>query len=236
MSKVLLKGTETLDIQLTDQQIQQFDLYRLLLQEWNERMNLTAITEDEAIERRHFLDSLSLYEGEYFDGKRVIDIGTGAGFPALPIKIVSPGMRITLLDSLRKRIDFLDAVIHSLALEKCDAVHERAEILACSKTHREKYDTAMARAVAPLNVLVEYALPFLKVGGVFLALKSQQTDDEIQEAKKAIATLGGELVEIREKKVPDSEMINRLIIIRKVKPTPKKYPRKAGTPSKQPIC
>lgn len=235
MSRVLIEGTKSLGFDITEEQLHQFDTYRSLLQEWNDRMNLTAITEDEAIERRHFLDSLSLYDGSFFEGKRVIDIGTGAGFPALPIKIMTPDMEITLLDSLRKRIDFLDTVIEALGLKACVAIHERAEILARTSEHREAYDTAMARAVAPLNVLVEYALPFLKIGGYFLALKSQQTDDEISEAKNAIAQLGGKLMAVQERPVPDTDMVNRLILIQKIKATPKSYPRKAGKPSKQPI-
>ena len=231
-------GLEELNITLTDEQIEQFLQYYEMLVEKNKVMNLTGITEYEEVIQKHFLDSLSLIRviPDIASQKlTVIDLGTGAGFPGIPLKIACPELEITLMDSLNKRILFLQEVIDALGLKKVSAVHGRAEEMASNATHRQQYDLCVSRAVSNLAVLTEYCLPFVKKGGLFVSYKSADSDAEIQEGKKAISILGGKLTSVDKFQLPDSDLRRALVCIKKVKDTPKKYPRKAGTPAKLPL-
>ena len=231
-------GLEELNITLTDEQIEQFLQYYEMLVEKNKVMNLTGITEYEEVIQKHFLDSLSLIRviPDIASQKlTVIDLGTGAGFPGIPLKIAFPELEITLMDSLNKRILFLQEVIDALGLKKVSAVHGRAEEMASNATHRQQYDLCVSRAVSNLAVLTEYCLPFVKKGGLFVSYKSADSDAEIQEGKKAISILGGKLTSVDKFQLPDSDLRRALVCIKKVIDTPKKYPRKAGTPAKLPL-
>ena len=231
-------GLEELNITLTDEQIERFLQYYEMLVEKNKVMNLTGITEYEEVIQKHFLDSLSLIRviPDIASQKlTVIDLGTGAGFPGIPLKIAFPELEITLMDSLNKRILFLQEVIDALGLKKVSAVHGRAEEMASNATHRQQYDLCVSRAVSNLAVLTEYCLPFVKKGGLFVSYKSADSDAEIQEGKKAISILGGKLTSVDKFQLPDSDLRRALVCIKKVKDTPKKYPRKAGTPAKLPL-
>ena len=231
-------GLEELNITLTDEQIEQFLQYYEMLVEKNKVMNLTGITEYEEVIQKHFLDSLSLIRviPDIASQKlTVIDLGTGAGFPGIPLKIAFPELEITLMDSLNKRILFLQEVIDALGLKKVSAVHGRAEEMASNATHRQQYDLCVSRAVSNLAVLTESCLPFVKKGGLFVSYKSADSDAEIQEGKKAISILGGKLTSVDKFQLPDSDLRRALVCIKKVKDTPKKYPRKAGTPAKLPL-
>ncbi len=228
---------KALNISLSEIQIKQFLTYYEMLIEWNEVMNLTAITEYEEVMKKHFIDSISLIKA--FDvGKEssVIDVGCGAGFPGLALKIAYPNMKVTLLDSLNKRIQFLNAVIEKLNLDGITTIHGRAEDFAKDGKLRECFDLSVSRAVANLATLSEYCLPFVKVGGYFIPYKSEKVSDEIEEAKRALSVLGGNLVEQVEFMLPETDYYRNLLVIKKNKATPKKYPRKAGLPSKEPIC
>ena len=231
-------GLEELNITLTDEQVEQFLQYYEMLVEKNKVMNLTGITEYEEVIQKHFLDSLSLIRviPDIASQKlTVIDLGTGAGFPGIPLKIAFPELEITLMDSLNKRILFLQEVIDALGLKKVSAVHGRAEEMASNATHRQQYDLCVSRAVSNLAVLTEYCLPFVKKGGLFVSYKSADSDAEIQEGKKAISILGGKLTSVDKFQLPDSDLRRALVCIKKVKDTPKKYPRKAGPPAKLPL-
>ncbi len=231
-------GLEELNITLTAEQIEQFLQYYEMLVEKNKVMNLTGITEYEEVIQKHFLDSLSLIRviPDIASQKlTVIDLGTGAGFPGIPLKIAFPELEITLMDSLNKRILFLQEVIDALGLKKVSAVHGRAEEMSSNATHRQQYDLCVSRAVSNLAVLTEYCLPFVKKGGLFVSYKSADSDAEIQEGKKAISILGGKLTSVDKFQLPDSDLRRALVCIKKVKDTPKKYPRKAGTPAKLPL-
>lgn len=223
-------------ITLSEKQLGQFIRYYEMLVEWNEKMNLTAVTEYSDVMKKHFLDSLSLVKA--YDLNRsvsVIDVGTGAGFPGLALKIAFPGLKVTLLDSLNKRIQFLDAVIEELKLEEIRTVHGRAEDYAKPGELREKFDLCVSRAVARLSVLSEYCLPFVKKGGMFISYKSEKVAEEVKAAEKAIAILGGSLEGQVEFTLPGSDIYRNLVLIKKEKLSPKKYPRKAGIPGKEPI-
>ena len=231
-SKELKNKAEQINIILEEKQIENFYKYMNLLLEWNEKMNLTAITEPNEVILKHFIDSLTIANLIEKDQK-VIDVGTGAGFPGIPLSIVKEE-NITLLDSLNKRIIFLEEVINKLELKNIKAVHARVEEFAKNKKERESYDIATSRAVAPLNVLLEYLLPLVKLNGICICMKGSNTE-EIEEAKNALKILGGEIEKIEKITLPESDITRNIVIVKKVKETPLKYPRKPGTPSKEPI-
>lgn len=223
-------------ISLSRAQLEQFDTYYQLLIERNKQVNLTRITELREVYGKHFLDSLSLFTIQHAKGKTtLIDVGTGAGFPSIPLKIAFPHLRITLLDSLKKRLAFLEEVVSELRLQNVSVVHGRAEDIAHDPAHREAYDIATARAVAGLNVLSEYCLPFVKVGGLFVAMKGSQVEEEAKGAVQAIKELGGAGIEVSVFHLP-AEMGERgLVVIEKKRSSKKMYPRKAGMPLKKPL-
>ena len=234
------KGLEQLSITLSGEQKQQFLTYYEYLVEKNKVMNLTAITEYEEVITKHFLDSLavvktSCFKPEKLAGKRLIDIGTGAGFPGIPLKIAFPELEILLLDSLNKRINFLNEVTEMLGLTNINTVHGRAEDYAKQKGYRESFDFCVSRAVANLSTLSEYCIPFVKQGGCFISYKSGSVDQELIQAEKAVKILGGQREEVVRFSLADTDMDRSFVVIRKAKPTPKKYPRKAGLPSKEPL-
>lgn len=229
------KDLAELNIQLSNTQIQQFIIYYEMLVEQNKFMNLTAITEYEDVLKKHFIDSLSLVKACNLSGElSLLDVGTGAGFPGVPLKIAFPNLQVTLLDSLNKRILFLNAVIDKLGLSGIDSVHGRAEDFA-QHSMREKYDLCVSRAVANLTTLSEYCLPFVKVGGKFISYKSEKIVEEAKEAEKAIHILGGSIGKQVELYLPSSDIYRNLFVIDKKNATPKKYPRKAGLPAKEPL-
>ena len=231
-----VKKCSDLGISLSDKQIEQFLNYYELLVEWNSFMNLTAITDFDEVILKHFVDSISLCKYISFQhGDTLIDIGTGAGFPGIPIKILCPDCKITLLDSLNKRINFLNTVIEQLHLTDIITIHGRAEDIAKTKEHRENYNYAISRAVANLSTLSELCIPFVKQNGYFISYKSEKGNEELLEAKNAIEILGGSVEKQISYQLPDSDLSRNLILIRKRNITPKKYPRKAGIPSKEPL-
>ncbi len=234
MKETIQARFNSMGIILTNKQVNQFDLYMKILQEWNKNIDLTAVDDDLGILERHFIDSASLLKG--FDIQKhhkVIDIGTGAGFPGIPISIIT-GCEMTLLDALNKRVKFLEAVIDQGSIDNISVIHGRAEDYGQDPNHRESYDLVVARAVASLNVLIEYTIPFLKVGGILIAQKSKQTVAEIEQAEKAMDVLGCKVVNVITLENPDN-IQRTLIIIEKTKKTPQNFPRKAGTPNKEPI-
>lgn len=234
MKELIVKGTEQLGLPLNDTQVNQLMEYARLLVEWNEKINLTAITDDEGIATKHFLDSLTAINTGCVKGK-VIDVGTGAGFPGLVLKIANPEIKLTLLDSLNKRINVLKDISEKLDINDIEFVHSRAEDGGKNRLYRGKFDTVVSRAVANLTVLAELCIPFLKVGGYFLALKGPLADEELKSAERAIKILGGEVEEVREVEIPFTNLKHKIIIIKKVGQTPMKYPRKAGIATKTPI-
>lgn len=222
------------NIKINDEQIKRFMNYMNLLLEWNEKINLTAITQPEEVKLKHFVDSLTVLK--YInDDDKVIDIGTGAGFPGIPLKIMNENTKITLLDSLNKRINFLNIVIETLNLRNIQAIHGRAEEIARNKLYREKYDVAVSRAVANLSTLTEYMLPFVKVGGKCICMKGANVNEELERAQNAIKELGGEIERVDNFYLSDNDNERNIIVIKKIKETNPKYPRKAGTPSKEPL-
>lgn len=227
----------TLDLTLSDTQFQQFMTYYDMLIERNKVMNLTAITEYEEVIHKHFVDSLSItkvYQNK--ENIKVIDMGTGAGFPGIPLKIAFPNWNITLLDSLNKRVNFLNDVINELKLSNITAIHGRAEDYGKDPHYRETYDLCVSRAVAKLSTLSEYCLPYVKVDGYFIPYKAGNIDSEVKESNKAIHVLGGTLEKVEQFQLPNTDMERSLIVIKKTNHTPKQYPRSSGKPSKEPIC
>lgn len=239
----MLEDLKSFNVELSDKQLEQFDKYYELLIKWNEVMNLTAITDFDDVCKLHFVDSISAVQYFDFSDKEysLIDIGTGAGFPGIPLKIVFPNLHITLFDSLNKRLKFLDEVIDILGLNESGSIvtlHGRAEDFASSKSKdslRESFDLVVSRAVANMSTLCEYCLPYVKVGGNFIAYKSEKASDELQKAKGAIHLLGGKLISSDEFLLPNTDINRTICIVNKIEPTSKKYPRKAGVPSKEPL-
>ncbi len=231
MKQFLKTEAEKINVMLTEKQLDQFVLYYELLTEWNQKMNLTAITKPEEVVQKHFVDSLTCLNTGLIKMGRLIDVGTGAGFPSIPLKIACPSIEMVLLDSLQKRLAFLEEVKQELGLEGVSFVHGRAEDAGQNPEFREQFDFAVARAVAPMNVLAELCLPFVKRGGYWIAMKGSQGQAELEQAEKAISLLGGKTKAIFTT-VIDSHTV---ISVEKTENTPKKYPRKAGTPSKNPL-
>lgn len=233
-SKKISSKMDYLNIAVNDKQIRNFYDYMQLLLEWNKKINLTAILDPDEIIVKHFIDSVSINKFISKDSS-VIDIGTGAGFPGIPIKIINENTSMTLLDSLNKRIIFLEEIIKSLDLKNIIATHGRAEDFGKNSEYRQKFDYATSRAVAPLNYLLEYMLPFVKLGGKCICMKGLDIEEELLRAENAISKLGGEIEEILKIKLPESDIERNIMVIKKVKDTPSKYPRKAGMPKKSPL-
>ena len=223
-----------MNISLLKEQYGQFYAYMELLIEWNEKMNLTAITDPKEIILKHFVDSLTIAKYVKED-KSIIDMGTGAGFPGIPIKIYRKDVKVVLADSLNKRIKFLDEVIDKLKLENVETIHCRAEELGKNKQYREKFDYATSRAVANLSTLSEYLMPFVKLNGKCIFMKTIEVEEELEKAKKAIKTLGGKIEKVDKFEIPESDLGRSIIIVKKEKITPNKFPRKLGTPAKEPL-
>jgi 16S rRNA (guanine527-N7)-methyltransferase len=237
MDKLTFKSKlAELGINLTEEQMNQFQTYYRVLVEWNEKMNLTAITAEEEVYLKHFYDSISAaFHVDYTKELSICDVGAGAGFPSIPLKICFPHLKVTIVDSLNKRITFLNELAKELNLSNVFFYHARAEEFAKNKDFRETFDLVMARAVARLSVLSELCLPLVKVGGVFVAMKGAQFLAEVEDAKRAIAVLGGEVEEVFTFELPIEHSERNIAVIKKLKQSPKKYPRKAGTPNKNPI-
>ena len=234
--EILTRGLEKWNIALTDRQISQFERYYELLIQKNEVMNLTAITDRAEVQEKHFLDSLALTQAVSLSGREtVIDVGTGAGFPGIPLKILFPEMKIVLADALQKRIGFLQEVIETLELADITTVHGRAEDLGHDPLYREQFDLCVSRAVAPLNILSEYCLPFVKTGGIFAAYKAAAAKEELQEAEHALEVLAGGEAQIKELNVGPSGLNRSFAVIKKTGVTPEKYPRAAGKVKKKPL-
>lgn len=236
MSQIFEEKLSTLGITLNDEQKKQFLTFYNLLVDWNKVMNLTGITEYEEVNEKHFVDSVSIVKAiDIHKVETVIDIGTGAGFPGIPLKIVFPHLNIVLLDSLNKRINFLNTVISELGLKNIRTIHGRAEDFAKQEIYREQFDLCVSRAVANLSTLSEYCIPYVKKGGMFVPYKSGEIDDEVQQAKKAIHILGGKIDKVIKFELPGTEIGRSFIKINKIEKTAKKYPRKAGLPTKEPL-
>lgn len=228
------KYLEKMQIKFSEEQYNQFYKYMNLLIEWNKKINLTAIIEPKEIILKHFVDSLTI--AKYIEeNKKVADVGTGAGFPGIPLKIYRKDLKITLIDSLNKRLNFLNEVISELELKEITTVHGRAEELGQNKEYRERFDIVTSRAVANLSTLSEYLIPFIKKDGKCIYMKTLEVDEELQKAKKAINILGGKTIKIDKFYLPESEIGRSIVVIEKEKQTPIKYPRKPGTPSKEPL-
>ncbi|MCR5033016.1 MAG: 16S rRNA (guanine(527)-N(7))-methyltransferase RsmG [Lachnospiraceae bacterium] len=236
-----ISACKELDIELTKEQVLAFQSYYDLLIRWNERMNLTSITEFEEVCNKHFLDSLSLVKVlsiHSLKGQKLslLDVGTGAGFPGIPLKICFPNLQVTLLDSLNKRLTFLNEVIETLCLKDIVTVHGRAEDFGKDKAYREQFDLCVSRAVANLSSLSELCLPFVKVAGSFISYKAEKGAEELEAAGKAISLCGGTVLETKEFMLPGTDYYRFMICIKKTKATPMSYPRKAGLPTKEPLC
>ena len=229
----MIELSKQINIDLTDKQIDMFYKYMTLLIEWNEKINLTAITNQDEIILKHFIDSITIMKYIEKD-KEIVDVGTGAGFPGIPVSIISNN-KIILVDSLNKRINFLNEIINKLQLNSIQAIHSRAEDFGQNKNYREKFDISVSRAVANLSTLVEYLLPLVKVGGKCICMKGSDVQEEVESAKYGIKELGGQIEKVDEFCLPGTEIKRNIIIIKKIKETSNKYPRKAGMPSKQPL-
>lgn len=232
----LVKSAKKLDFSLKEEEIEQFILYKEILEEWNEKINITAIKDSDEIDIKHFLDSISPLDTGLFDEKiKIIDIGTGGGFPGIPIKILKEEVELVLLDSLNKRINFLNEIVDKLKLEDVKTIHGRAEDYGKDKAYRGNFDIAISRAVASLDILSEYSLPFVKKGGHFISMKGENIEEELKKSENAIKTLGGRFKEKILIELPGTDIVHSLIVIEKIKETPSKYPRQAGTPKKKPL-
>ena len=233
---LMCKSADDIGLQLSKEQYEKFIIYMRLLQEWNEKVNLTAIVDDEDVIKKHFIDSMKAFKREEFKkANTLIDVGTGAGFPGLPIAIMKDDIKVTLLDSLNKRVNFLNTVINDLGLSNVITIHSRAEDGARDKKLREKFDIATSRAVANMSVLSEFCLPYVKIGGSFIALKGPSVDQEIKESMGAIKILGGELLDVCEVNIEGTELRHNLVVVKKIKECSKSYPRKAGLITKNPL-
>ena len=232
--KIMNEYASEIDIVFNDKQIEQFYKYMNLLLEWNEKINLTAITEKKDVILKHFIDSLTI--SKYIEeNSTLVDIGTGAGFPGIPIKIYRPDVKVTLVDSLNKRINFLNEIISELELKDINTIHSRVEEFGKNKRYREQFDIVTARAVANLTILSEYLLPLTKIDGKCICMKGSEIQEEFNDSKNAIRILGGQIENIYKFNLPKSDILRNIVIIKKVKNTPNKYPRKPGTPTKEPI-
>ncbi len=231
-AKELKEKAKLINIELEDIKIEKFYNYMNLLLEWNEKINLTAITKPNEVILKHFIDSATIIK--YIENNMsIVDVGTGAGFPGIPLNIINSNAKYTLVDSLNKRINFLNEVIEKVELQNINTVHSRIEDFA--KKNKEKFDIATSRAVASLNVLLEYLLPLVKIGGICICMKGANAKEEIENANKALEILGGKIEKIEEITLPESDIVRNIIIVRKIKSTPNKYPRKAGMATKEPI-
>lgn len=227
--ELLQKGIAAFGGTITKLQIEQFSAYSALLKEWNAKMNLTAIVDDDGIAVKHFLDSiLPLYHVELAENSSLMDVGTGAGFPGIPIKIMRPDLRLTLVDSLQKRVGFLDEVCSRLELKNVETVHGRAEELGKDRQYRERFDTVTSRAVANLKVLGEYCLPLVRQNGIFLALKAEEMEAELESAKAMLGNLGGSVEAVISAPLPESDMVRKLVLVRKERSTPAQFPRRTN--------
>ena len=244
-NEILKKVFNDIGVDISDIQIFQFQRYYEMLIDVNKNMNLTAITDEKDVIIKHFLDSISIVAFKELDFinkvnkmdiTSVIDIGTGAGFPGIPLKIMFPSLNITLVDSLNKRVNFLNSVIQEFKLEKIVAIHARAEEIAKDDKYREKYDLCVSRAVANLATLSEYCLPFVRVNKYFVPYKSQKIDEELSYGKKCISVMGGKIIDKYKFILPETDNERSFVYIKKIKNTPKKYPRSGNKPSKEPIC
>lgn len=230
------EACERVGMEFNEEKYNKFMLYKDLLKEWNEKINLTAITEDEAIVKKHFIDCINAFELEEFkSAKTIIDVGTGAGFPGLPLAIMRDDVQITLLDALNKRINFLNIVINSLGLKNVKTIHARAEEGSRQKELREKFDIATSRAVANMSMLSEFCMPYVKIKGYFIPLKGPSIEEELENGKNAVKILGGEIKEVREVKVEDTDLKHNLVVVRKIKTCGKTYPRNMGNIKRKPL-
>jgi len=231
--KIIIEKSNTIKVGIYEKEADLFYQYMNLLLEWNNNINLTSITEPRDIILKHFIDSLTVYK--HVKNMNIIDVGTGAGFPGIPLKIVDEDIKITLLDSLNKRINFLNEVIENLSLNNIKAVHGRVEEVGRNKEYRECYDVAVSRAVAPLNVLLEYMIPLVKVGGKCVCMKGSNVEEEIKQSTNALKRLNAEIESVESFELPGTDMKRNIVVIKKLDKTDSIFPRKAGTPSKKPL-
>ena len=232
----LKKALRTMGIETEETLLKKFIGYMGGVLEWNEKVNLTTITDPEEFVIKHFIDSVICADyPEYADAERIIDVGTGAGFPGVPLAIISPEKNFFLMDSLNKRLKIIDTLCMENDIKNVITIHSRAEELAKNKTHREQYDLCVSRAVANMVVLAEYCLPFIRTGGFLMAYKGPDAESEIAEASHALSLLGGRVEEVRRGNLDEFGIDHKIVVIKKIKNTPSKYPRKAGTPAKEPL-
>ncbi|HEY5523812.1 MAG TPA: 16S rRNA (guanine(527)-N(7))-methyltransferase RsmG [Clostridium sp.] len=233
---LMTEAAKDVDMDLTDKQYEQFIKYMRLVQEWNQKINLTTIIEDEEFIKKHFIDSIKAFKSnELKEAKTLIDVGTGAGFPGLPIAIMNENIQVTLLDSLNKKINFLNLVVDELGLKNVKTIHSRAEDGANDKALREKFDIAVSRAVANMAVLSEFCLPYVRVKGCFIALKGPAVEDELKDCRNALGVLGGKLKEVIKVDIEDTDLKHNIVVVNKIKECPLSYPRKAGSITKKPL-
>lgn len=233
---ILNQACKDIKVDFNEVKYTQFITYKDLIKEWNKKINLTAIDEDQEIIKKHFIDSIKVFKCDHVkNANKILDVGTGGGFPGIPMKIVNPKAEMVLLDSLNKRIKFLHEVIKELKLENMDAIHGRAEDFAKQKEYREKFDVVVSRAVANMTALSEFCIPYVKPGGYFVAMKGPSIEEELIDAKKAISILGGKIEKVENVNIEGSDLNHNLVIIKKIKNTPSKYPRKAGMVTKSPL-